>query len=541
MYKKLVIQITILLSFFSVSPCGAETIVRLSIQQGIITNAVDLKLYDTDKPVTVANFMSYVEDGSYNNSFIHRSVPGFIVQGGGYKYDPNIPVVVDGLSSVITKAAIVNEPGISNLRGTIAMAKLDGDPNSATSQWFFNLDDNSAILDPQNGGFTVFGEVINNGMQAIDSISLVPVYDMGCIQIFGCVNEIPLLDYILGDVVLIDTLVKITKVEGLVKISSDYNFGFVESSTYQQSEFTIENISTQNLSIGNIGSNDPILPPFGINDTGCNNTVLPPGASCVFIVSFNPVDIKAFSDSFNIEFPVLGFDYTVNVSGASEPGYDFEGDGVSDLIENSGPNNGDGNYDGILDSTQSNVVSLADSKGRYITLTGAADIRYRDVHFVDQSLLAPVPENVAVSLGVLHFTVSGLTLDEKVKVGMILPASISPASYYVFGPSGNDVQPNWFEFSLDNVSATGAVIVSGASLITDDGKVVSGTFVTQYLANAVRGDSDFNVDNEINVTGAFYEPPSGSSGRLHGLELLILSLCILFCRSNCLFSKTIHS
>ena len=538
MYK-LVIQITILLSVFSVNLCGAETIVRLSIQQGITTNTVDLKLYDSDKPVTVANFMSYVEDGSYNNSFIHRSVPGFIIQGGGYKYDPSIPVVVDGLSSVITKAAIVNEPGISNLRGTIAMAKLGGDPNSATSQWFFNLDDNSAILDPQNGGFTVFGEVINNGMQVIDSISLIPVYDMGCISFFGCINELPLLDYILGDAVLIDSLVKITKVEGLVKVSSDYNFGFVEFSTYQQTEFTIGNISTQNLLIGNIGNNDPISPPFGINDTECKNTVLLPGASCVFIVSFNPVDIKAFSDSFNIEFPVLGFDYTVNVSGASEPGYDFEGDGVSDLIENSGPNNGDGNYDGILDSSQSNVVSLPDSKGRYITLTGAANIKYRNVHFVDQSLLAAAPENVAVSMGVLQFTVGGLTLDENVKVGMILPASISPASYYVYGPSDNDVQPDWFEFSLDNVSATGAVIVPGASLITNDGKVVPGTFVTLYLTNAVRGDSDFNADNEINVTGAFYEPPSGSSGALHIIDLCLLLIALLISRSLFYHKKTL--
>ena len=70
------------------------------------------------------------------------------------------------------------------------MAKIDGDPNSATSQWFFNLADNSASLDSLNGGFTVFGEVINNGMQVIDSISLIPIYDMGC-SLFDCINEIP--------------------------------------------------------------------------------------------------------------------------------------------------------------------------------------------------------------------------------------------------------------------------------------------------------------------------------------------------------------
>jgi cyclophilin family peptidyl-prolyl cis-trans isomerase len=539
MYK-LAIQITILLSFFSANLCSAETIVRFSIQQGITTNTVDLKLYDTDKPVTVANFMSYVEDGSYNNSFIHRSVPGFIIQGGGYKYDPNISTVVDGLSSVLTKDAIDNEPGISNLRGTIAMAKLGGDPNSATSQWFFNLDDNSAILDPQNGGFTVFGEVINNGMPVIDSISLIPTYDMGCMPIFGCLDELPLLDYILGDLVLIDTLVKITKVEGLVKISPDYNFGFVEPSIYQQSEFIVENISTQNLSIGNIGGNDPVMPPFGINDTECNNTVLLPGASCVFIVSFNPLDIKVFSDSFNIEFPVLGFDYTVNVSGVSEPGYDFEGDGVSDLIENSGPNNGDGNYDGILDSIQSNIVSVPDINGQYITLIGTSDIRYRDVHFADPFTLPSPPDDVVTPMGILKFTIVDLNFDEAVKTGMILTASTVPTSFYVLGPDKNNPQDSWFEFSPDILTSTGAEIIPGASFTTDDGRTVSGTFVTLFLTNAVRGDADFTADSEISITGTFHVPSENNSGQLHRTELyFFLILVSLFRLSQ--YRKTSYS
>lgn len=136
-----------------------------------ILGNLEVELYDDQKPATVANFKRLVQSGAYENTFFHRIVPGFVVQGGGYacfnpilnsSFGPNW----SNLRSVTSFGAITNEfsvgPFFSNTNGTIAMAKLGGNPNSATCEWFFNLANNAANLDHQNGGFTVFGRVVRD-------------------------------------------------------------------------------------------------------------------------------------------------------------------------------------------------------------------------------------------------------------------------------------------------------------------------------------------------------------------------------------------
>ncbi len=159
----------------------ANSVVRFSSNVG----EIDMELFDTEKPLTVANFLSYVNAGQYNQTFIHRSVPEFVIQGGGFGLSGNAVV------SVPTNAAVPNEPGISNQRGTVAMAKLGDNPNSATSQWFINLKDNAAILDAQNGVFTVFGRVVGNGMAVADRIAAFPTYD-ATTQLGGSFSDLPL-------------------------------------------------------------------------------------------------------------------------------------------------------------------------------------------------------------------------------------------------------------------------------------------------------------------------------------------------------------
>lgn len=123
-----------------------------------------------DAPLTTANFLQYVTDRFYDGTLFHRVAPTFVVQGGGF-----LPGMIQQTG---TRPPVLNEfsPNRSNIRGTLAMAKLGSDPNSATSEFFFNLGDNSANLDNQNGGFTVFANVIT-GLDVVDAMGAVPLID----------------------------------------------------------------------------------------------------------------------------------------------------------------------------------------------------------------------------------------------------------------------------------------------------------------------------------------------------------------------------
>ncbi len=114
-------------------------------------------------PVTVDNFLQYVSDGFYDGTIFHRVIDGFMAQGGGYDVD---------YDKKDTRPPVINESnnGLSNLRGTIAMARLDN-PDSATAQFFINLTDNTNLdSPPRPAGYTVFGKV-SEGMNVIDNMA----------------------------------------------------------------------------------------------------------------------------------------------------------------------------------------------------------------------------------------------------------------------------------------------------------------------------------------------------------------------------------
>ncbi len=178
----------------------------------------DLQMLEQATPKTVANFLGYVQRGDYNNSIIHRSMPGFVVQAGGFRLKG------DSLGIVPTKPPVTNEFRFSNERGTVAMAKEDKKPNSATSQWFINLSDNGANLDNQNAGFTVFAIVLGNGMAVADAIAGLDVYDASK-QLGGVFSDLPLRTNQLTT----NSVVLFRKVRSLAAGSRVLGYDFTES------------------------------------------------------------------------------------------------------------------------------------------------------------------------------------------------------------------------------------------------------------------------------------------------------------------------
>lgn len=136
------------------------------VQVTMVTSKGTIKIeLDKEKaPVTVENFVSYVNSGHYNKTIFHRVIDKFMIQGGGFD---------EKMTQKPTKSPIKTEAsnGLKNVRGSIAMARTN-DVNSATSQFFINLVDNSFLDYPNNGGYTVFGKVVD-GMSVVDDISKV--------------------------------------------------------------------------------------------------------------------------------------------------------------------------------------------------------------------------------------------------------------------------------------------------------------------------------------------------------------------------------
>lgn len=302
-----------------VSFSAHATIVRMDLVAGQqFSGSVYIQLYNSQAPDTVANFLRYIKDDvsgerRYDNTFIHRSMPGFVIQGGGYVFNPGSTDPFGSNAStphILTYPPVKNEfnrsSPISNLRGTIAMAKKGGDPDSATSEWFFNLADNSANLDNQNGGFTVFGKVLGNGMTVINAVTELAISNQG-----GAFTNLPVVDLIEGATLAEQNLIRVA---GMVvnppkSISVDIvdqDFDMVPVSISRRVTITLENTGPTDLTINGIGNINPLAAPFSIDPD--SNTCLSDspvvmafGGTCVFDVVFSPVAEGPVSDSFSIE------------------------------------------------------------------------------------------------------------------------------------------------------------------------------------------------------------------------------------------------
>jgi cyclophilin family peptidyl-prolyl cis-trans isomerase len=159
-------------------PNTSDRRVKISTSMGDFT----IELNPEKAPISTANFLKYVDEGFYDGTIFHRVIPNFVVQGGGF---------LPGLTQKETHSAIKNEAsnGLKNVRASVAMARTS-DVDSATSQWYVNLKDNTGLDYPTNGGYAVFGTVVE-GMDVIDRIATVETETRSGFQ------DVPVTDVIL--------------------------------------------------------------------------------------------------------------------------------------------------------------------------------------------------------------------------------------------------------------------------------------------------------------------------------------------------------
>ncbi len=189
-------------------PASAQESTPKKSQEGTVqvvlkTNAGDITL-ELDKakaPITVNNFLAYAEEGYYDSTIFHRVIPDFMIQGGGFTAD---------MAQKQTSDPIKNEwqNGLKNVRGSIAMARLGGQANSATSQFFINVKDNTFLDQPRDGaGYAVFGKVVD-GMDVVDKIQKVKTMKKGMYA------DVPVDPVVIEKVVVLDEKPAGDKAEG---------------------------------------------------------------------------------------------------------------------------------------------------------------------------------------------------------------------------------------------------------------------------------------------------------------------------------------
>ncbi|CAK7035680.1 MAG: Peptidyl-prolyl cis-trans isomerase B [Desulfovibrio sp.] len=166
----LVLALFLALGFAGTAPAAERTLVKMETTKGDIM----LELFPDKAPKTVANFLQYVNSGSYDGTIFHRVINGFMIQGGGFEPD---------MRQRPSKAPVRNEAnnGLKNVRYSIAMARTN-DPHSASNQFFINVENNDSLdyrsTSMQGWGYAVFGKVVD-GMNVVDKIKAVPVTRRG--------------------------------------------------------------------------------------------------------------------------------------------------------------------------------------------------------------------------------------------------------------------------------------------------------------------------------------------------------------------------
>ena len=316
----------------------ADILYRIEFKPGSApVESIDLRLFDEAAPITVTNFLNYVNGttvngGSYDDLFIQRHAEDFVIQAGQFTFNPAVgdgsftydsvnDLYPGGLQEVTRDDSIRSEAGISNVRGTIAMALLGGDTESGTNQWFINLIDNdgSGAVDLDSQNFTVFGEVQGTGMTTLDTVlDKTPPSNQSLVR--SNLNELPLFNFTLGDTIDESKLLTVPSFTELMTLTGELDFGAVLTGMSSQLTATLTNTGASAVTLGAIGAVDALSAPFNLDAEDCASVTLNPTDSCTLDISYNPtvvgdplVDLE--TDSIGIELASYGYDYTLSVRG----------------------------------------------------------------------------------------------------------------------------------------------------------------------------------------------------------------------------------
>ena len=195
MNKSIIARISTILAFtfFTASVMAENTLVKIQTSEGDIY----LELYNDKAPLSVANFLAYAKEGFYDGTIFHRVISTFMIQGGGY---------TETMERKPTKDPIKNEAnnGLKNLKGPISMARLP-DPQSATAQFFINVQDNTSLnfTGEQNTitwGYAVFGKVVQ-GMEVVNEIRFTPTAGKMPFR-----RDVPMKNMVIKSVTVVDQL-----------------------------------------------------------------------------------------------------------------------------------------------------------------------------------------------------------------------------------------------------------------------------------------------------------------------------------------------
>jgi len=402
-------------------------------------------------PITVQNFVGYVERNEYVDTVIHRSVPGFIIQGGGFAIEgidtASVSEIADTVT-VITGPTIQNEFSTdrSNLRGTIAMAKVGGNPDSATSQWFFNLADNSANLDSQNGGFTVFGEVLSEAdLAPLDAIATLPRFNASQIFNQAAFGTMPLnIDLAVSN--------ELTSDDQLARYEDIIVFDRPELT------FTILNNSNPTLVNASIAAGQLIL-DYGDNQIGSAEITIQ--ATTLLGESIQDTFVITVEDTVA---PVINVDQTFSYPENQTAGYVIGNVVASDNIE----------VTGFTIVGNNNGFFAIDSNGN-ITLTdlGAASI-INDFETAPNSFFLEIIATDAVnnSSEATSLTLTILDVEEVIPVPTVTIATTDADA------TEEGLDPGEFTITLSEAAATDITVsygVTGTATATSDYTALSGT------------------------------------------------------------------